>query len=486
MKITKTLVLGLACLSTTFVTAKAQAQVARPPQYILMSFDGSYTLEMWKATREHGLRNNARYTHFISGVDFLTGSSARKIPGSMSHIYTPPRFNGRHRSNIGFGGDQQMLAGRLREVVKSIQSGMEIGGHANGHFDGTKWTKAEWEYEFDLYHEYLWNPIAINRLSPLLPDLSESNWKALMRTQHRGFRAPFLGRSGELYKAMGNDGWKIDGAWTNHRYTYDASGVSSQLSAWPTRRAEGIWDFPLVTIPVPGRSRPILSMDYNFYVAQSAGKEDARNGARYEEEMYQAYVNWFSRNYHGNRAPMNIGHHFSTWNKGAYWRALQRFVESVCTQPEVRCVTYMEMVQVLESGLASQIGSLNQGNFSQANRPKVSIPLVRLANAEVGADFSQFVQAGRYLKMDEKSDWSVDGVNLKKTEKVDLVEMAKRGVTFVKRTANQESQELLIDWNPASDEVKLKKLEAPDLQRCDADAHHEKVNPMYLEKGIDI
>ena len=466
------------------VASPTLAQPSRPPQYIMMSFDGSYTLSMWKATREHGLNNNARYTHFISGVDFLKGSSSRKIPGSTSHLYTPPRWNGKYRSNIGFGGDSEMLAGRVRQVVSSIFAGMEIGGHANGHFDGTSWTQDEWTYEFNLFHDYLWNVISINSLTELLPDVAESDWKNLMTTQHRGFRAPFLGRSAALYKTMGQDGWKIDNVWTRHRYTYDASNISSELSAWPKKRAEGIWDFPLVTIPVPGFKRPILSMDYNFYVAQSSAKENAAMAGVYEEQMYQAYIKWFQRNYNGNRAPLNIGHHFSTWNKGAYWKALQRFVQTVCNLPEVHCITYQKMVDILEEGSANHLANYNAGDFDQSNRPWANIPLKALVSSLKDESDKSSVRNGRYLTNQKDTQWSLKGVPLR--DGTDLTKLAKSGTTLLQKKLKGEMQDYLLEWNTALNTVRLVPYLPADIQRCDANAHTEEVDESLLKPGFEI
>lgn len=472
-------------------TAFAASAAERPPQYIMISFDGSYTNEMWKATRELGTLNKARFTHFISGVDFLVGSDRGPVPGETKQIYEPPRFNGKQRSRVGFGGTRELVAQRIREVIASIKSKMEIGGHANGHFDGSAWTEKEWNYEFDLFHHYLWNVISINKIGPLLSDVKESDWKALQETQHVGFRAPYLGRGEGLWATLGKKNWVIDQKNTGARYRYDASQVSKELSSWPTKNARGFWNFPLVTIPVPNFGKPVLSMDYNFYFSISGEKDQPARAKEFEDQMYTAYVKWFSRNYFGNRAPLNIGHHFSTWNKGAYWKALQRFVKTVCNLPEVECVTYSEMVKILDRGLGSKIPQLSRGEFDQSGRPRFEIPLVVQASAGNADTRVDLVLAdGTAAIPNQVKDvytWKVGGRPVDGT-RLDLIGLAKSGTSYVELTRKSDGKnlELLIDWNPADNHVELHALEEPDLNGCSAQAHEEAIDPRLLLEGQEI
>ena len=48
---------------------------------------------------------------------------------------------------------------------------------------------------------------------------------------------------------------------------------------------------------------------------------------------YEAFLASFDRpNIDGERVPLQIGFHFTLMNGGAYWRALERFAETVCRQ----------------------------------------------------------------------------------------------------------------------------------------------------------
>jgi hypothetical protein len=104
-------------------------------------------------------------------------------------------------------------------------------------------------------------------------------------------------------------------------------------------------------------------------------ERDQRLVAIMEEEMLQSYQKYFEKNYYGNRAPVHVGHHFSRWNQGAYWRAFKRFAENVCGMPEVRCVTYRELADFMDEadhvpGLRS---AFQAGRFEKASAPPVSL-----------------------------------------------------------------------------------------------------------------
>ena len=43
------------------------------------------------------------------------------------------------------------------------------------------------------------------------------------------------------------------------------------------------------------------------------------------------------------------GSHFETWNHRAYNRALTRFLLETCGLPDVRCVSYRELVDWLDA-----------------------------------------------------------------------------------------------------------------------------------------
>ena len=94
-------------------------------------------------------------------------------------------------------------------------------------------------------------------------------------------------------------------------------------------------------------------MDYNIWTRQSNDKELAIKGTElwnsYFNDVVGAYMNYFKTSYDGNRNPVVITNHFSKWNDGVYWEAMKAFAENVCGLPQVRCVTFSDVVNYLNS-----------------------------------------------------------------------------------------------------------------------------------------
>src|SRR5262249_12393180 len=146
----------------------------------------------------------------------------------------------------------------------------------------------------------------------------------------------------------------------NRHYAYDTS-KSGPSNYWPQQN-NGVWNFPLAELRIVGSGKRTLSMDYNFYVADSRGEPDAANKSKYEKQMVDTYVQYFESNYFGNRGPIHIGHHFSKWNGGAYWSAMQQFARRVCGLPEVKCVTYKDLLDFVNENKA-KIPAFQAGSF---------------------------------------------------------------------------------------------------------------------------
>lgn len=505
------------CLSNWSVAQASESP--RPPQFILISFDGSYTNQMWQATREQALASNAKVTHFISGVDFLIGSGTRRIPGATDAIYTPPRYTGGRRSDIGFGGTRAMLEERIRQVTKSVQAGMEIGGHGNSHFDGSGWSKQDWTYEFNWFHKLLLEVFRINSLNPESVGVTESTWlRTLLPNQMRSFRAPYLGRGAGLWQALSQSEWSMLDNVQEHRFTYDASDVSTNPAAWPQKSPGGFWYFRMATIPVKGMSRNILSMDYNFYAAHSdnpsSPKEKPEKVAQFEAQMLDAYMSWFMRNYYGNRAPIHIGHHFSTWNRGAYWKALKRFMQKVCHQPEVKCVTGQELVQYLERLTPQQLQANTRGDFDRSYIQDLNIAWSKPVTQQALRAYPWQSRGYAYLpsrgftkeiRVHAQTYWVTENgqrlhanvkhpqVDIGNTEEgvLDLVTLARQGVyrlnLIVEEQGEAQAYPWYIEWDPQTNHAQLIEWQAPLIKACDSqEAHTEVFNEADIEDSIAL
>ena len=318
--------------------------VERPPQYVLMAFDGSLNVDMWEETLNFARDNNIKFTYFLSGVYFLLDSNRRD--------YVEPT-KGAGKSAIGFGGDsKEHLILRVADVNRAYDEGNTIGSHANGHFTGLGWNALQWELEFKEFNRLLldvFNQTGLEQHASLNP-------YHFPIEEVVGFRAPLLDTNANMYAAL-----------RKNKYEFDTS-KTAQMDYWPVQ-TDGLWNFPLAEIRLYDTGRKTLSMDYNLYYSQSNGLPDLKNADKYRQEAFKTYVAYFNHNYYGNRAPINIGHHFSKWNGGAYWLALGDFVRAVCGKPEVKCVSYKSLVNFMNSTPSPLRAEYQKGNF-----PKLPIP----------------------------------------------------------------------------------------------------------------
>src|SRR5262249_45743075 len=157
-------------------------------------------------------------------------------------------------SPINFGGSADDVRKRVDFINAMYASGHEIASHAVGHFNGAHWSAAQWEQEFAAYRGIVAN--AGPSFARARDDKVDVPFAKIV-----GFRAPYLATGPGLYAALRHEGFR-----------YDTSGIAYP-DQWP-RRADGLWRFDLVQLKVAGRGT--LSMDYNFFVAQSHGVVDPR------------------------------------------------------------------------------------------------------------------------------------------------------------------------------------------------------------------
>lgn len=267
---------------------------------------------MWIATRTFAKNLSAQgkplhFTYFISGVYFLTPQN--------KNLYSPPH----HQigdSNIGFGVDDEDVSQRTKLISQAQADGHEIASHLVGHFDGTNWSVSDWQQEF-------------NEFKKLVP------FNNIV-----GIRTPLLSKNKNLYQVI-----------KNNSYIYDASGVG-KMGEWPIKDEFGTWGIPLVSITIPGINKNTLSMDYNEFVTQTGGRDILRQGTPAWNNAYQqiigAYKNYFNNVYYSSRSPIVIANHFSLWNNSLYWEAMKTFASDVCGKPDVKCVTFKELVDYLD------------------------------------------------------------------------------------------------------------------------------------------
>ncbi|MFD0273860.1 hypothetical protein ACFVHB_08090 [Kitasatospora sp. NPDC127111] len=323
----------------------------RPPQFVVFSWDGAGGTDdnqfprFLKLAEEH----KASMTFFLSGIYTL--------PKGKSDLYHPPKHS------VGASDIPYLSDGAVKTTLKLISqawlAGHEIGTHFNGHFcssrpDGNgvnKWTPEDWQSEIDQAISFVtqWRTnTGFTDVDPLPFDYK----KELI-----GGRTPCLEGQKALLPTAAKMGWK-----------YDASSSGGQ-QIWPQKVQDGkIWDFPLQSIPFPGHTFQVLSMDYNILANQSAGSTKG-DPAKYNDWRTQArdsYLAGFDRAYNGNRAPLFIGNHFEQWNGGIYMDAVEETLKTIAGKPEVRLVSFRQLVDWLEAQDQSTLRKLRTLSVGQA------------------------------------------------------------------------------------------------------------------------
>ncbi|GAA5029949.1 polysaccharide deacetylase family protein [Streptomyces siamensis] len=301
----------------------------RPPQFVVFSWDGAGELsnKLFSRFRKVAADHGASMTFFLSGIYTL--------PESKKDLYRPPQHPV-GASAIGYLSDRHIHA-TLQQIRAAWLEGHEIGTHFNGHFCGTDgvrlWSPAEWRSEIEQAIGFVtrWRTnTGFTDLEPLPFDY---------RKELIGGRAPCLEGQANLLPTVADLGWK-----------YDASSPGG-LQIWPGKVQGGrVWDLPLQSIPFPGHSFQVLSMDYNLMANQSNANPlgDRSRFDAWRAQARDSYLAGFRRAYEGNRAPLFIGNHFERWNGGIYMDAVEQAIARIAEHDEVRMVSFRQLVEWLE------------------------------------------------------------------------------------------------------------------------------------------
>ncbi|MFF7455178.1 hypothetical protein [Kitasatospora sp. NPDC008115] len=307
---------------------EALRQGQRPPQFVVFSWDGAGELDngLFQRFRRLAREHNASMTFFLSGLYLL--------PESRKDLYRPPQ----HKvgaSDIGYLTDQH-IHDTLENLHAAWTEGHEIGTHFNGHFCGAtgvgRWSPEEWDSEIQQAMDFVTN-WRTNTGFTDLPALPFDYRKELI-----GSRTPCLEGQRNLLPTAVKRGWR-----------YDSSGNGTQI--WPQKIQGGaLWDLPLQSIPFPGHTFQVLSMDYNIMFNQcgSNTKADPALHPGFQTQARDAYLLGFERAYTTNRAPFVIGNHFEEWNGGIYMNAVEEVIRTIAGRPEVRLVSFRQLVDWLD------------------------------------------------------------------------------------------------------------------------------------------
>ncbi len=327
------------------VTPELHPKLSYVPQFVLISFDGARSNDLWKDLREfhEELKQKGTRLHytFFMNTAYLLTEDTRNIYIGPGHLPG--------KTNIGISQGIEDIRTRIIEMNLAIAQGHEIAPHTTGHFSGASWTKEDWKNELASFDGILFG------LDKLYPDakLPKLNLKP---EDVVGFRAPYLDTSPGLFEYFHE----------TPKYRYDSSQIGGS-DAWPTKDDHGLWRIPLGMMFAEHGTRPVLAMDYNHYVLHSGAQDLLKKGTPEWQEAHDdilaAWFEYFTRNYTKNRVPVLMGYHFGQWNDGLYWDVMKQFARKVCGMPEVECGTFKELVNYLdEYGVPSVTGAISKTN----------------------------------------------------------------------------------------------------------------------------
>jgi hypothetical protein len=316
-------------------SAQPMAPGGKPPQFVVISFDGAGSLDRWHYYRNIANQVGAHLTYYLSGP-YL-------VPGSKKNIYNPPHHKP-GSSDIGWADSDADVQARMEQVRQAYLEGNEIGTHFIGHFcgagGGLHWTADDWRNELTQWYSLLDN-WRTNADDPTADPMPFKNSEVV------GERTPCLEyQAATLFPVLKSFGFR-----------YDTSDYG--YLQWPKKDPSGIWEIPMQELRAADTGRPVLSMDYNFYDMQTHAVDGSPAlYPAYGKQVLQTYRNAYTALYNGNRAPLILGDHFANWNHGIYTQALGQFISETCGRPDTKCVTFTELINWMEAQSPETLKSL--------------------------------------------------------------------------------------------------------------------------------
>jgi hypothetical protein len=308
----------------SFFSPKRLAPGQRPPQFVVVSFDGVGSHDKWRYWESVADQSGARFTGFLSGVYLVDGAHKTAYHG-------PGHRAG--RNSLGYWFDAREVSTLIGDLNTAWGKGFELGTHYNGHFcsgdrpGADDWTTRDWNSELDQFFGFVRNYRRIDQL-PGAPALD------VPASTIVGARTPCLeGKPAQLMPAL-----------RAHGFQYDASEVANGI-AWPRRNSSDIWEMPLAYVPLAGTGSGVVSMDYNFWVKQTGNPPSTRDPVANSDQVLRTYRQMYNAAYDGNRAPLLLGNHFNSWNGNAYSMALATFIKQTCHRPDTYCVPFRDLIR---------------------------------------------------------------------------------------------------------------------------------------------
>ncbi|GAA4806013.1 hypothetical protein GCM10023353_06330 [Tomitella cavernea] len=302
---------------------------AKPPQFVLFSFDGVGVTPNWDMFLDAARATSARFTALMTGLYFLTDENAY-------HYQGPGHAPG--QAAVAFGGTRGEVREQIRYLNRTWLGGHEMGTHYVGHFcagggyNGDRWTTADWNVELDEFFTLMEGWKRNNGLENAPEEL------LFGPEEVRGGRTQCLeGRLDQLIPA-----------WTAHGMTWDSSMPSPTTGiSWPYK-VDGIWEFPIPNVYSPPLGKTQTALDYNFWYTFNRARDEPDTAPEVRRIVKDTYMYMYEQAKGGNRAPLVIANHFNDWNGNAFNPATADFMREVCDDPETICATYSDVIAWME------------------------------------------------------------------------------------------------------------------------------------------
>ena len=320
----------------------------RPPQFVLVSFDGAVDPDLLARWESVAARSPAHLSFFLSAV-YLLGHDVTKsyqgpghAAGSSAIGFVPNRSGQPDNAFL-----QTAVAGLRATQAKGNELGNHYGGHWCGASGVSTWKAADWAAELNAVENLVGNVDANNHLDPAVG-------APYNPIEVAGSRTPCLeGNLDALYPVLAARG-----------YRYDASNTKG-LDDWPRQR-KGLWAFGFPAVAIPGLDHLAITVDFSLSTAfgGSAAQKvlPADKAKEVSADVLQGYLAAFDHTYYGSRAPIEISNHFTHSDSDAYNNAVEQFMVKSCAKPEVQCVTYSELADWLDAH-ADKLGSIIDKKF---------------------------------------------------------------------------------------------------------------------------
>jgi hypothetical protein len=311
-----------------FFTPKKLKPGQKPPQFVVLSFDGVGWDQKWAFWHNIAKKVPLRFTGFLSGL-YLIDEAHKDTYKGPGHL--------RGHSSLGTFNTQAEVLQEINDLNYAWSVGDEIGTHFLGHFcsdnppGGNDWSTADWNNELDQFFGIVRHYKTDDQL-PSAPTLK------VPVDAIRGERTPCLeGHPEALYPAL-----------RAHNFSYDSSFTRRGLY-WPVKQ-DGIWEMGMPEFPLAGTNHFQITMDYNFWYTQEQVSQTVSpaKSAQDAKQVTQTYTNMYNAAFQGNRAPLILGNHFEAWNNNAYTKALAAFALKTCGKPDTYCVPFRDVVRWME------------------------------------------------------------------------------------------------------------------------------------------